>query len=233
MSKRRRRIIVRRYSLRLALVTMLVLALPATSATLTWYTDRAAWEAALGSTFSLIDFQATAAGNYGTQDGVTIDDVQFTAKNESNNWFLYLSDNDPLNQNLYASGGLTNAYVSAQFTNAGTFKAVGMDVTSTTPALFWAKVNVGDAWYPTDGWAVQWNDPGYFGFIGLISDEGVNQVWVRSNSAYNVDNFVFANGSELPPDPGETPDLDTLILCGTGLSILSFLMRLRQRAARV
>ena len=212
---------------------MLVVALPATSATLTWYTNRAAWETALGSTFSLIDFQAIPAGWYGTDAGVTVNDVQFTAKNELNNWYLYLSDNDPMNQNLYASAGLTNAYASAQFANAATYKAVGLDVTSTTPALFWAKVNVDNVWNPAppdSGWAIPANT---IGFIGFISDEGVNQVWVRSNSAYNVDNFVFANGSELPPDPGETPDLDTLILCGTGLSILSFLMRLRQRAARV
>ena len=223
---------MRRYSLHLALAALLVVALPATSTNLTWYTNRAAWETALGSTFSLIDFQAIPPGWYGTQDGVTVDNVQFTAKYESDNWYLYLSDNNPLNQNLYASAGTTKAYASAQFTNAATYKAVGMDVTSTTPALFWAKVNVDNVWNPAppdSGWAIPANT---IGFIGFISDESVNQVWVRSNSAYNLDNFTFANGSELPPDPEETPDLDTLILCGTGLSALSFLMRWRNRAAR-
>ena len=84
-------------------------------------------------------------------------------------------------------------------------------------------MNLGDAWYPTDGWLVPANTTG---FVGFISDEGVNQVWFASNAAYNLDNFVFSDG-EPPP---ESPDLDTLILCGTGLSILSFLMRWRKRA---
>jgi hypothetical protein len=215
---------VRRYSLLLALAALILVALPATSTTL-WYTDRAAWEAALGNTFSLIDFQATPAGWYGTEAGVTVNDVQFTAKNESNAWYLYVSDNDPLNKNLYASAGTTIAYVSAQFTNAATYRAAGVDVTSSTPALFYAKVNVDNVWNPVppnSGWAVPANTTG---FIGFISDEGVNQVWVRSTAAYNLDNFVFSDGA--PPE--ETPDLGTLILCGTGLSVLSFVMRLRKR----
>jgi hypothetical protein len=224
---------VRRYSFYLALVALLVVALPATSATLTWYTDRAAWEAALGNTFSLIDFSEVAAGNYSSMDGVTIEDVQFQAYNESGAWFLYVSDNDPLNQNLYATGNSTSAPPPAAYTRAkfltGSYTAVGADV-STTSAFFYVKENAVGNWVQTNT----------TGFVGFVSDVAVTQVWFASRTGvsgapgyYNLDNFVFSNGTVPDPDPDpnpeETPDLDTLILCGTGLSVLSFLMRLRKR----
>jgi len=215
---------VRRYSLLLALAALIVLALPATSTTLTWYTDRAAWEAAVGNTFSLIDFQAATAGNYGTSAGVTVDDVQFTGKNVSA-WYLYLSDNNPLDYDLFCIGAATgqkdNVNVVAKFNNSATYYAVGIDVTST--ASFYVRPDV----------ATDWGIARSSGFVGFVSDTAVNQIKFTTESAsavnYNLDNFVFSNGPETPL-PDETPDLGTLILCGTGLSILSFVMRLRKRA---
>lgn len=222
---------MRRYSLLLALAALIVVALPATSTTLTWYDNRAAWETAVGNSFSLIDFQATPAGSYSTVDGVTIQDVQFQAYNEIGNWYLYVSDNDPLNKNLYATGNSTStpppaAYTRAKFLN-GAYTAVGVDV-STTSAFFYVKENAVGDWVQTNT----------TGFVGFVSDVAVTQVWFASRTGvsgapgyYNLDNFVFSNGTvPPPPTPEETPDLDTLVLCGTGLSLLSFMMRLRKRA---
>lgn len=228
---------MRKYSLLLALAALIVVALPATSTTLTWYTNRAAWETAVGNTFSLIDFQGTTTGNYSTSAGVTIQDVQFTGKNASNGWFLWVSGNASpgpgiLQPYLYTTGNTSGsgqtAYASAKFNNNAAYIAVGVNVNvanvnGSVAESFWVKDNVDNLWVQATHTT---------GFIGFISDVGVNQVWFASKSANGVandlslDNFVFSNGAP----PPETPDLDTLILCGTGLSILSFVMRWRKRA---
>lgn len=216
---------MRRYPLHLALVALLAVALPASSATLTWYTNRAAWEAAVGNTFNLIDFQSGTIGNYGTSAGVTVADVQFTGKN-NNGWWLYLTNNDtPLDKYLYCMGAATgtkdNVYVTATFNIGTTYKAVGIDIASPF-ASFYMRPDV------ATGWGSAYSS----GFVGFVSDAAVNQIRFTTESSsavnYNLDNFVFSNGPASQPE--ETPDLDTLILCGTGLTILSFLMRRHKRA---
>jgi hypothetical protein len=187
----------------------------------------------VGNTFSLIDFSEVTAGSYGTQAGVTIEDVWFQAYNETGNWYLFVSDNDYPNQNLYSTGNSTSnppaAYTRAKFYADGdpykAYKAVGAEV-STTSQFFYVKEDA----------VGQWVQTGNTGFIGFVSDVAVSQVWFASRTGvpgaagyYNLDNFVFSNGSEPPVNPEETPDLGTLILCGTGLSMLSFVMRLRKR----
>ncbi len=211
----------------LALVIMLAVALPASSATLTWYTSRAAWEAAVGGTFNLIDFNEAAGGSYCTSAGVTIEDVWFQAYNETAAWYMYINYDDPLNHKLYAAGNSTStppaAYTRAKFTT-GSYLAVGVDV-STTSAYFFVKEDGGGNWVQTNT----------TGFVGFVSDTPVTQVWFASRTGtsgapgyYLLDNFVFSNGPA--PQPEETPDLDTLILSGTGLGIFSFVMRRRARS---
>ncbi|MCE5308083.1 MAG: hypothetical protein LLG20_10615 [Acidobacteriales bacterium] len=218
---------MRQASLILALVVLLAAALPATSATLTWYNDRAAWEAAVGNTFSLIDFSEAPIGSYSTGAGVTIGDVWFQAYNEFGNSYLYVSNNDPTNPNLYATGNALSyppkAYTSVTFLNGASYLAVGVDV-STSSNSFYVKEDVVGSWVPTNT----------SGFVGFVSDVPVTQVWFASRTGvngsqgyYTLDNFVFSNGPA--PQPEETPDLDTLILCGTGLSMLSFALRMRKR----
>lgn len=215
-------------SLILALVTLLVVALPATPAALTWYTNRAAWEAAVGNTFSLIDFNEVSSGSYSTSAGVTIEDVWFQAYNEGGNWYLYVNNDDPLNQKVYAAGNSQSnppaAYTRAKFLNSATYLAVGADV-YTTSNYFYVKEDAVGSWVQTNT----------TGFVGFVSDTPVSQVWFASKTGvygspgyYFLDNVVFSNGPEQQPE--ETPDLGTLILCGTGLSILSFILRKHKRA---
>jgi hypothetical protein len=207
-----------------------VVALPASSATLTWYTDRAAWEAAVGNTFSLIDFSEVTAGNYSTP-GVTIQDVWFQAWEAGGSAYLRVSAEGGSNH-LSATGNSTyepwNGVCSrATFNNGATYKAVGVDVdVLPASAFFYVKESADWVW-------LQKNNNG---FVGFLSDVAVSQVFFATMTgtfgdvgAYTLDNFVFSNhGPDSQPEP--TPDLDTLILCGTGLSILSFVMRLRKRA---
>ncbi len=218
---------MRQASLILALTVLLAAALPATSATLTWYNNRAAWEAAVGNTFSTIDFSEATPGSYSTSAGVTIEDVWFQAYNEIGNWYLYVSNNDPLNPNLYATGNSTSnppaAYTRAKFLNGASYLAVGVDV-STASSHFYIKEDAVGSWVETNT----------SGFVGFVSDVPVSQVWFASKTGvygsqgyYNLDNFVFSNGPASQPE--ETPDLDTLILCGTGLSILWFALQMRKR----
>lgn len=218
---------MRQTSLILALAVLLAAALPATSATLTWYNSRAAWEAAVGNTFSTIDFSEATPGSYSTSAGVTIEDVWFQAYNEFGNWYLYVSNNDPTNTNLYAAGNSTStppaAYTRAKFLNGASYLAVGVDV-STSSNYFYVKEDAVGSWVPTST----------SGFVGFVSDVPVTQVWFASKTGvygsqgyYNLDNFVFSNGPASQPE--EAPDPSTLIFCGTGLSILSFALRMRKR----
>jgi hypothetical protein len=197
--------------------------------------------------FSLIDFSEPTGWDFRTEAGVTIGDVQFTGHNNAGSPWLFKSSDIPAGTDivppyLLAEGNTSssaNAYTSAKFLPSVTYKAVGVNVATTTPhdpndvlntpASFWVKDNVDNLWVQTTNTT---------GFVGFISDVGLNQVWFTSKSFTGVpdklhlDNFVFSNGTEPDPPPpsDETPDLDTLILCGTGLSILSFVMRLRKRA---
>jgi hypothetical protein len=228
MTNGRRRNTVRQTSFILALVTLCVVAFPATPAALTWYTNRAAWEAAVGDTFNLIDFNEVSAGSYSTSAGATIEGVWFQAYNEAGNWYLYINNDDPLNQKVYAAGNSQSyppaAYTRAKFLNSATYKAAGVNV-STSSSYFYVKEDAVGNWVQTNT----------TGFVGFVSDTPVGQVWFASRTGvygspgfYFLDNFVFSNGPA--QQPGETPDLDTLILCGTGLSIFSFVMRKRAKA---
>jgi len=212
----------------LATAALLSAALPARPATLTWYTNRAAWEAAVGGVFTLIDFSEVAPGSYSTSAGVVIEDVQFQAYNESGNWYLYVSDNNPSNPNLYASGNSTSyppvAYTLASFLNGAAYIAAGVDV-ATSSSYFYIKESATGQWTPVNN----------SGFVGFVSSAPVSQIWFASRSGaagspgyYTLDNFVFSSGVQQQPE--ETPDLGTLILCGTGLSLLSLVFRSRNRA---
>jgi hypothetical protein len=223
------------------IVLAMVAAIPAHATAIQWYFDRATWEAATASRFTVdFDTLGLTAGQYtdvSTNPGFTFGGADFTNLYGTTTRATMIGNAVPGEGFLAAYG--TGAYIRGDQSfgpGVNTFLRVRLASAKQAAGADFA-TGIGSPYAGTpvkvklstgDEYTLPTNSTPVWAFLGFTSDTPITSLEIRAatTDAWTfVDNFTYGDG--YVPEP--TPDLDTLILCGTGLAILSFAARLRKR----